>query len=972
MLTTKLRGSLIILASLLMLPATGSPQRPPAGSPQRPTAERGGQHNFYEIQRRYNERFEAKRRERQEPRREGEGDDEETRFRRFEMFWAPRVDEKGEFGTYYKNLKAASENLGCDTCGAACHRANWTFMGPSSLPTQNMGAIQSVWVNPNNPSEILAGTYNTGLYKTTGGGTWTRLTNFGCRANCPDFPQGGVSSIAVDPRNTDVIYITVGINRGQTETYSLGVYKTTNGGLTWCPTDLRFDPTEYVGTAKVVMDPNDPNTLYASGGHKVYKTTDGGATWKANVVYTSPNHHEIQDIAVSRNPGSAGLYFSEAPVRCYSGTGCPPSNSGWNCPIADGKIWYDPNFGGGPPVDITSQALGFTPAPGTEVNVEKALFSVTPNSVSILALSDAYDPGAGCHLAANVSNIISRNPNMSPTLAASWTQHNNSSSPWVVGSHGAAFASAFAVSPLNDNLVMIGSDHGSPFLDDLYISNTGGATPTLNLNKDCLHADLRALAFSRKVGADEIWIVGNDGGVSEARVNATGTTPPCVNLNGNGLTVTEFFGISNSEADPSKIYAGAQDNGAFDVTTGAWRTYPLFDGYDVVSDVTNPLKAYMPINYGFVHTTTGGNPWLFGLPFSLLPESRVPNAPMVIDKQNTLYIAQQNVFRVYPGATAAVKLSQWNDTELRALHVPALNSSTIITAKNNATYGATVPKLFRTDSAHFNSIPQWPWDNITFDLPVSWQLITGITSDEKGENVWVGMGNFGRHVLLLRKGSTKWEDYSQGLPQLPVNVIKYWEGSGDDSLFVGTDTGVYYRNRNLAEWKRISCRLPNVIVSDLEINNRTQKLRVATRGMGVWEASLAAIKSQGCAGDTYLEATYTSFSGPVTRDLQNNAVVTDAYSGLGVRLTPKRVCCVEPCNLVTNYSWKVYRVWHPYGFLLPYNAGQNSPVEFVADFGHWWWGPWWYHIYRFNYRVEVMGACGDKTCPTLTVHFNAW
>src|SRR5215213_7574056 len=192
--------------------------------------------------------------------------------------------------------------------------------------------------------------------------------------------------------------------------------------------------------SKVVMDPNDPNTLYASGRHQVYKTTNGGATWKANVVYTAPNYHDILDIAVSRNPGSAGLYFSEGPERCLSSTsGCV----GWNCPLADGKLWYDPNFGSGPRADITGAALGITPDP-SEVQFERALFSVTPNSVSILALSDQQT----CPLTNNGDRIIARNTaNGQPKLAASWTQHVNPA--WAAGSHGSGYASAFAVSPVN-------------------------------------------------------------------------------------------------------------------------------------------------------------------------------------------------------------------------------------------------------------------------------------------------------------------------------------------------------------------------------------------------------------------------------------------------------------------------------------------------------------------------------------------
>lgn len=961
----KLSARLIALSILLFLP-TASPQIPPRGA--------SAEHNFYEIQRRYNERFAAKAKERKQPPREGEPDDEEARFRRFEVFWGPRVDAKGGFTTYYESLNAyeklnaLSFELACDTCRGACNKTFWTQLGPQSLPTQNMGAILSLWVNPNDPNEILAGTYNSGLYRTNNhGANWERITTLGCKGECSEFPQGGVTSIAVNPQNKDIIYITLGINRGLSEAYSLGVYKTTNGGITWCPTDLKFEPSEGVATSKVVIDPNYPNTLYAFGGRKVYRTTDGGATWKSPVLYTSPSDREIQDIAVSRNPGSAGLYFSEGPQRCFSTTPCS-GGSGWYCPIADGKIWYDPYLTG-TFTDITAQALGFTPSQNAEVTMERALFSVTPNGVSILALSDQQS----CPYTQNGNRIIARDSNNGPpTQASSWVQHVNPL--WAAQSHSSGYASAFAVSPLNDNLVLIGSDHGYASLPHLFISDTGGGQPTTPLNKFCPHADLRALAFAGKVGLDEIWIVGNDGGVAEARVNPTNPNLPCTNLNGFGLTATDFFGISNSEVDPSKVYGGAQDNGVIYTAPGVWEWNGLGDGYDVAADVTDPKRAYIATNYsvyngviygGFYYTTDGGNNW--SIPAFVPNDPRLPNMPLVIDRSNALYMARRNVWRIHSPATAMTQLSNWSDGVLRALHVPALNPSTIIAAKDGVTLAppGTVGKIFRTDAADYNVTAPVPWADITYDLPVTWQLVTGITSDEKGENVWVSMGNFGPHVLVLRKGSKKWEDYSQGLPNLPANVIRYWEGSGDDGLFVGTDVGVYYRNRNMAEWRRISCELPNVLVSDLEINNRSQKLRAATRGMGVWETSLAAIKNQGCAGGSYLAASYTAGSGATNKDLQNNAVVTDAVNGSPVTLTPRSVCCVEPCAAVPNYSWKVYRLGVYTAVTQLVASGQNSPVAFTPDFL----GP---HppATRGNYKVEVTGVCADKACPALTVSFN--
>lgn len=930
---------------------------------QRPQARENTRPNFRDIQKHYNEKF----REKETPRTPSpdvkDVDDEETKFRRFEEFWAPRVDAKGEFTTYYKNLSAASHIRNCNNCAPSCNKTNWNLLGPDSMPGPNMGAIISVWVNPQNPSEILAGTYSAGLYRTTNGGIqWDKLTISGCKPNCSDFPiSGGVNSIAVNPNNPLVIYITVGIYRGMDEIeYSYGVYKTVDGGLTWCPTDLTFDPaTEYAQLKKVIMDPANPNTLFAIAGNKIYKTTNGGVTWKSNIIYAAPNNHDIQDIVISRNPGNTGLFFSEAGDRCYS-LSCPLS-SGWNCPLTNGKIWYDPNFNGSLKTDITFSALGIGSIPGFEVQLERALFSVTPQSVSILALSDAQ----GCPFTTTGDRIIARNFNIVPTFSANWTKHVNPSG--ASGSHGSGYASGFAVSPVDPNLVFIGSDNGG-LAQELYISRDGGGSFTPNT---CLHPDLRTLAFAKLDSTGERWIIGNDGGVGEVSdISSNGPSVTCKNINGSGLTVTDFLGLSNSETDPNRIYAGAQDNGVFDNTTGVWHTAASFDVYDAVTDITNSNVAYVASNHGVLQRTLdGGNTWN--------PIPTVGSAawipPLVIDRSNVLYMGKENVLRSY-NASAPLPtfqpLSSWAGGKIRELHVPPLNSSIILAAKDGVIWNNPwEEKLYRTDTAHLNAIPT-SWTGITYNLPIQFKLITGITSDEKGDTVWVSMGNFGAHVYQLDKGSTVWKDMSQGLPNLPVNVIKYWEGSGDDSLFIGTDTGVYYRNKNMSEWRSISCRLPNLLVSDIEINYRTQKLRASTRGGGLWETSLASIKDQGCTANSYLTVSYNSFSGPQTKDLPNNAVVTDALPDTPVTITPKNICCVEPCDAVRNYTWKVHRVRFPFSTSSVVASGQNSPVQFVLDFEDF--GPLPTSSKRYNYKIEISPQCNKLSCPLMTISFNRW
>ena len=99
-----------------------------------------------------------------------------------------------------------------------------------------------------------------------------------------------IGRIVVHPTNPNIVWVAAqgplwapGGDRG--------VYKTTDGGTTWKQV-LKVD--EWTGANEVHLDPNDPNTLYASTyqrhrkvwtlvdggpGSGIYKSTDGGETW---------------------------------------------------------------------------------------------------------------------------------------------------------------------------------------------------------------------------------------------------------------------------------------------------------------------------------------------------------------------------------------------------------------------------------------------------------------------------------------------------------------------------------------------------------------------------------------------------------------------------------------------------------------------------------------------------------------------
>lgn len=155
-------------------------------------------------------------------------------------------------------------------------------------------SIGNIAVDPNDPQTVWVGTGETwtrnstsagfGMYKSTDGGSnWKEV---------PGFEKSErISSIEINPNNSDEVYVGVlGALWGDSE--HRGVYKTTDGGESW---EKIFYIGPGTGVSDLVMDPNDPNTLYASmwqfrrtgwsfnsGGEKsaLYKSTDGGKNWK--------------------------------------------------------------------------------------------------------------------------------------------------------------------------------------------------------------------------------------------------------------------------------------------------------------------------------------------------------------------------------------------------------------------------------------------------------------------------------------------------------------------------------------------------------------------------------------------------------------------------------------------------------------------------------------------------------------------
>jgi photosystem II stability/assembly factor-like uncharacterized protein len=172
----------------------------------------------------------------------------------------------------------------------------WRNIGPN-----RGGRSIAVAGSSSRPLEYYFAATGGGIWKTTDGGVSWKPTTDG------KVDTGAVGGVAVCEANPDVVYFTTGETelRGNILPGN-GVYKSIDAGKTWKSVGLK----QVQNFSRVRIDPTDCNTVFAGGfGHYgtpnvdrgVYKSTDGGVTWR-KVLYRDGKTGTV-DISIDpKNP----------------------------------------------------------------------------------------------------------------------------------------------------------------------------------------------------------------------------------------------------------------------------------------------------------------------------------------------------------------------------------------------------------------------------------------------------------------------------------------------------------------------------------------------------------------------------------------------------------------------------------------------------------------------------------------------
>jgi autotransporter-associated beta strand protein len=202
----------------------------------------------------------------------------------------------------------------------------WTLLGNSVF---NQVAFGSLIVDPNNANNLFVTVWygpnsnSGGVYKSTDGGvTWTNTT--------AAIHTGAASDIVMDPTNSMLLY--AGLTQGAGGGTTNGLYKSTNGGTTWTRLAGGLLTGSAVGVSiRVTVAPSSPQTLYATvfdpalgnppnGLPHRFRSTDGGTTWTSLPALPTAEESRYWHIMLSVDPSNSQTIYVNGDHSVYQST----------------------------------------------------------------------------------------------------------------------------------------------------------------------------------------------------------------------------------------------------------------------------------------------------------------------------------------------------------------------------------------------------------------------------------------------------------------------------------------------------------------------------------------------------------------------------------------------------------------------------------------------------------------------------
>lgn len=615
-------------------------------------------------------------------------------------------------------------------------------------------------------------------------------------------PEIGVSHIQIAPNvnNGKTWFIATGDGDADFNP-SNGIWRTKDKGENWEPINFgldigeNFPPPFWSRCRKILIHPENGNILYAAFRHGIYKTKNALDSIANDVIWErvadKSTMTEFFDLAFK--PGSNGS------VVIVSGN----------------KVALSYQYG------------------------EKGTFSLVPNFESLTKRGNEL-----------ISlRLSSANPDLIygayPGYIFSYSLSNEVAKTIRVGDKYKR-SQAFAVSPFNANEFVFGNVQG------IYLTQDLGESQSRKPKKSfAYHDDIHFLSYR---DSNEIWMA-NDGGI--CRSLDKGNTWEDLT---NGIGAAVYYNIGTSERRPDLIIGGGWDTGPniYFAETDTFQTFNIFgDAFESLIDDTNPEK---PIFY--VSTQPGMARFdnsLVKAEFTRQPGGHLKGKrnwthEFVKDPnlQTTLYYSgMPAIGRSLDGGKTWENIISNPQTENKARffdgiwHSPTESGYVYVLQNSKDADDTDGLVIWKTKNANSVDPKMIVWEKMKpkiwgFRTEISKQYsVTDLTIDPlNSDHIWICISGYNSDIpKVLEYNGRKWRNATgKGLESVNATRIIAQKKS-DGMLYLGSHSGVYFKKGKSKSWTKLE-GLPHAKVTDMEINQCAELLRVSTLGRGIWETNL--------------------------------------------------------------------------------------------------------------------------------------
>ena len=698
-----------------------------------------------------------------------------------------------------------------------------------------------IWVGSGESNSSRSSYAGNGIYLSEDGGQTWQYRGLG--------ESHHIGRIVLHPKNPDVIWVAA-LGHLYSENEQRGVYKSSDGGKTWHHV---LYVNQNTGAVDLVIDPQDPNVLYASTwertrrawnfweggtGSGIYKSTDGGENWK--LISTEQSGFPHGDFV-----GRIGLTISpQTPQILYAVVDNQKHRKKEKEELIVTKDLLRKisvkDFLKIKPEDLNA-FLDHYNFP-LEFNADTLFQLVKKGKIKPVTLVEYLED-------ANVelfdAPVTGAEVYRSEDGGQTWKRTHQGFLDKVFYSFGYYFGN-IRIAPKDFNKIYL---LGVPVL----VSTDGGQT-FQSINQENVHVDHHALWINPN--NPNHLILGNDGGINISYDN--GRTW----LKANHPPVGQFYTVAVDMAKPYHVYGGLQDNGVWMGPSNhresrswqqsghyAFKSIMGGDGMQVAIDTRTNQIVYTGFQFGNYFRIDLTN----NKSKRITPKHQLGERPLRFNWQTPIHLSQHNQDILYIGAQKVFRSMD------RGEHWTAISSDLTKGGKNGDVPYGTLTSIHESP-LKFGLIYAGSDDglvHVTKDGGAHWERI----SDSLPQDFWVSRVQASQHNesrCFVALNGYRWdnfeallyrsEDYGQhwrriglNLPAEPINVVKE-DPVNEGILYVGTDHGVYVSLNGGKHFMAFARGLSDAPVHDLVVHPRDHDLVIGTHGRSIYIAGVEEVE----------------------------------------------------------------------------------------------------------------------------------